>query len=76
MERKLELPNKKALLPFINSVELNKIFDSKIIDLKPEDALKEVGIDVNDKNFWKNGISQIESQLKEATALAKKLGKI
>jgi outer membrane protein assembly factor BamB len=39
MERKLELPNKKALLPVINAVELNKIFDSKIIDLKPEDAL-------------------------------------
>ena len=44
--------------------------------LKPEDALKEVGIDINSKEFWKNGISQIEVVLNEATQLAKKLGKV
>lgn len=44
--------------------------------LKPEDALKEVGIDINNSEFWKSGILQIELLLNEAKELAKKLGKI
>jgi oligoendopeptidase F len=44
--------------------------------LKPEDALKEVGIDINNKEFWEKGISQIRVLLDEATSLAKTLGKV
>ncbi len=59
----------------VNISKVKKLFISGS-SLKLEDALKEVGIDINNREFWKNGISQIEALLNEATQLAKKLGKI
>jgi oligoendopeptidase F len=42
----------------------------------PRNIFLKMGIDIADKNFWKEGIGQIGKLLDETEALAKKLGKI
>lgn len=42
----------------------------------PKNIFKKIGIDITDKKFWEKGLGKIETSLKEAEKLAKKLGKI
>jgi len=42
----------------------------------PGNTFKNIGIDINKKDFWEKGLSEVESLLKETEKLAKKLGKI
>lgn len=64
-------------------VRENPKFIAKIKDflsagssLSPREIFLRMGIDINDKNFWKQGLEEIDKELEEITALAKKLGKI
>lgn len=42
----------------------------------PKNIFKKMGIDITDKKFWEKGLEKIETSLKNAEKLAKKLGKI
>ncbi len=42
----------------------------------PKETFLEIGIDIADPNFWKEGLGEFERNLHEAKRLAKKLGKI
>ena len=42
----------------------------------PKDIFLQLGVDISDSNFWKQGISEIKSQIDQTEKLAKKLGKI
>lgn len=42
----------------------------------PHDIFREMGIDINKKEFWEAGIKEIKNLLNEVESLAKKLGKI
>lgn len=42
----------------------------------PEDTFKKLGLDITQTKFWEEGIAEISDNLKEATRLAKKLGRI
>jgi oligoendopeptidase F len=42
----------------------------------PKDMFADMGIDISDESFWKEGLHQIDQQLVEAERLAKDLGKI
>lgn len=53
-----------------------KTFLSAGISKSPKDIFSDMGIDITDKNFWEQGLDEIEQLLDETEALAKKLGKI
>ena len=53
-----------------------KIFLSSGQSKSPEDLFKDLGININDKSFWLQGIKEVETLLNETEALAKKLKKI
>lgn len=42
----------------------------------PSNIFKKMGINIRDEKFWLEGLQEIDDQVKEATILAKKLGKI
>lgn len=42
----------------------------------PKNIFLKMSIDISDKKFWEEGLSRIDSMLKETQKLAKKLGKI
>lgn len=42
----------------------------------PKNIFKELGVDINDSNFWESGIKEVSDLLDEAFDLARKLGKI
>lgn len=42
----------------------------------PKNIFAQLGVDITDKNFWDNGLVEIESLLIQTEELAKKLGKI
>ncbi len=42
----------------------------------PKDIFLQLGVDISDSNFWKEGISEIKTQIDQTEQLAKKLGKI
>jgi oligoendopeptidase F len=58
---------------FINQV---KKFLSAGTSDTPKNIFAKMDINIADKKFWLTGLAEIDSQLKEATALAKKLKKI
>jgi len=39
----------------------------------PKDIFSKMGIDITDKKFWEDGLTQIDSEMKQAEQLAKKL---
>ncbi|MFH1188529.1 MAG: M3 family metallopeptidase [bacterium] len=57
-------------------IEEIKHFLSAGLSDSPKNIFKQLGIDITDKNFWNNGLYEIEKSLKETEILAKKLGKI
>lgn len=57
-------------------VEKVKEFLSAGSSDSPKNIFKKLGVDITDKEFWNNGINEVEQLLKETEALAKKLGKI
>ena len=66
-----------------SKVRENKDFIKKVKDFlssgmskSPKDIFAEMGIDVTKKEFWEQGLGEIENLLNETEALAKKLGKI
>lgn len=59
-----------------NFIEKVKIFLSAGRSKSPKDIFADLGIDITDKAFWQQGLLEIEQQLEETEALAKKLGKI
>ena len=42
----------------------------------PENIFKKIGVDINDRKFWRAGLEEIAELLEESKRLAKKLGKI
>ncbi len=42
----------------------------------PKKIFKEMGIDIEDKKFWEDGLKEIQKLLRDTKKLAKKLGKI
>lgn len=42
----------------------------------PKNIFKKLGIDIEQKEFWLNGVNEVKDLLKETEELAKKLGKI
>lgn len=66
-----------------NSYRKDKKFIEKIVDFlskglsdSPKNIFMELGININDINFWEMGIREIESQLEQTIELSLKLGKI
>jgi oligoendopeptidase F len=57
-------------------IEKVKEFLSAGESASPTEIFKKMGIDITQERFWKEGVAEIETQLKEAEKLAKKLGKI
>ncbi|HYC83252.1 MAG TPA: M3 family oligoendopeptidase [Candidatus Paceibacterota bacterium] len=53
-----------------------KAFMAAGVSQSPKDIFAELGIDINDKKFWEEGLAEIDGLLKETAALAKKLKKI
>lgn len=53
-----------------------KEFLSSGMSASPTDIFKKMGIDIREEKFWKEGVAEIDAQIKEAEHLAKKLGKI
>lgn len=53
-----------------------KKFLSAGLSKSPKEIFADMGIDITDKAFWQEGLKEIEKQLDETEALAKKLGKI
>lgn len=58
------------------SIEKFKYFLSAGTSDSPKNIFNELGVNIEDKNFWKKGIDEVEDLLKETEKLAKKLGKI
>lgn len=68
---------------FQNSVKQDPAFIEKVkgflsagSSASPEDIFMSMGIDISKKDFWHKGMDEMEERLKEAEALAIKLGKI
>ena len=59
-----------------NFMDKVKIFLSAGTSDSPKNIFFKMGIDISDKKFWEEGLSRIDSLLKETQKLAKKLGKI
>lgn len=57
-------------------IEKVKEFLSAGTSDSPENIFKNLGIDINQKEFWLHGLSEVEYLLNETEQLAKKLGKI
>lgn len=57
-------------------IEKVKEFLSSGISDSPKNIFMKMGIDISDKKFWENGLSEVENLLNETETLAKKLGKI
>lgn len=57
-------------------IEKVKEFLSAGVSKSPKDIFMDLGIDISDSSFWKDGIKEMENDLNELEALAKKLGKI
>lgn len=53
-----------------------KDFLSAGISKSPADIFKSLGVSISSKEFWEKGLQEISQLLDEATALAKKLGKL
>ena len=53
-----------------------KRFLSSGLSESPKDIFKHMGIDITKKEFWEEGIGEIERLLEETKTLAKKLGKL
>jgi len=53
-----------------------KGFLSAGLSESPKNIFGHLGIDIADKEFWENGLDEVESLLQETERLAKKLGKI
>jgi oligoendopeptidase F len=53
-----------------------KEFLSAGLSASPRNIFLKLGIDIADKRFWEKGIAEVESQLKETTILAERLGKL
>ena len=58
---------------FIN--EVKKFLSAGSVD-SPKNTFMQLGIDINDKEFWNKGLEEVESLLEETRELAQKLGKI
>jgi len=56
-------------------IENVKEFLATGLSESPKDIFKKMGIDINSRKFWNQGIDEIEELLDEAEKLAKKLGK-
>jgi oligoendopeptidase F len=54
-------------------IEKVKVFLAAGSSASPKDIFAKMGIDITDKKFWTNGLTEIDGQLKEAEKLAKKL---
>ncbi len=61
-----------------NPADITKVkaFMAAGVSKSPKDIFAELGININDRKFWEEGLDEIDSLLKEATTLAKKLKKI
>lgn len=57
-------------------IEKVKQFLSAGRSKSPKDIFADMGVDITNKAFWQEGLKEIEKQLDETEALAKKLGKI
>lgn len=64
-------------------VKADKSFVIKVKDFlsagrskAPKEIFADMGIDITDKQFWRQGLQELEAQLDETEKLAKKLGKI
>jgi oligoendopeptidase F len=64
-------------------VKTDKEFIKKVINFlstglseSPKDTFLKLGIDITKKEFWEEGINEVEKTLQETEELAKKLGKI
>ena len=57
-------------------VEKVKEFLSAGVSDSPKNIFSKMGIDISDKEFWSEGLDEVEALLKETEELAKKLGKI
>lgn len=57
-------------------IEKVKYFLSAGTSESPEKIFKNAGIDITKKEFWENGLKEVENLLNETEKLAKKLGKI
>ena len=70
----------KHLLKIVNedaaNIEKVKYFLSAGMSESPKEIFAKIGIDISNKTFWDNGISQIETSFNETKKLAKKLDKI
>lgn len=53
-----------------------KLFLSAGISQSPKDIFADMGVDITDKQFWTQGLDEIEELLNQTEKLAKKLGKI
>jgi len=66
-----------------NSVKKDPAFVAKVKEFlsaglsdSPGNIFRKLGIDITDRAFWKRGLDEVESLLRETTALARRLGKI
>jgi oligoendopeptidase F len=66
-----------------NSVKENHAFVDKVKEFlkagandSPRDTFLKLGIDIDDKNFWLEGLEEIDGMLKEAYKIARRLNKI
>lgn len=57
-------------------IENVKTFFAGGLTKSPVELFAEMGIDVTTAGFWKTGLDQVDQLLKDAEALAKKLGKL
>lgn len=57
-------------------IEKVKEFLSSGMSASPTEIFKKMGIDITQERFWKEGVAEIDAQIKEAEKLAKKLGKL
>ena len=59
-----------------SSIDKIKEFLSAGTSEAPKDIFMKMGIDITKKEFWENGLDEIEGLLNETEELARKLGKI
>lgn len=59
-----------------SSIDKIKEFLSAGTSESPKDIFMKMGIDITKKEFWENGLDEIEGLLNETEELARKLGKI
>ncbi|MDO8498349.1 MAG: M3 family metallopeptidase, partial [bacterium] len=57
-------------------IEKIKEFLSAGLSEAPQETFKKLGINIADKNFWLEGLEEVETLLEETATLAKKLKKI